>query len=285
MPDYYHESVNAGKQTATEKSGECISVISAQDGYKYIVVVLKGHLEDVDRDGVKENTSMTDAKRMLDWAYKNIRYRVVVAPSQVVAVIDVVAGKGTDVVKLVPEKEGSALVPANATPASVLYEVIPSSAPEKLRAPVKQGEIIARAKVYYAGQVLSEVNLVAQETVKLSFFGLIATGISAIMTSTFFILVIGVAALAALGYFALLLKKYLVDTGILTSKTPVKTASAQKAPVKKAPAKNSATAKSGTPVRKPVKKPVNKKANKGFDLKMPQIDLSKIKKLIGKYIK
>ena len=285
VPDYYHESVNAGKQTATEKSGECISVISAQDGYKYIVVVLKGHLEDVDRDGVKENTSMTDAKRMLDWAYKNIRYRVVVAPSQVVAVIDVVAGKGTDVVKLVPEKEGSALVPANATPASVLYEVIPSSAPEKLRAPVKQGEIIARAKVYYAGQVLSEVNLVAQETVKLSFFGLIATGISAIMTSTFFILVIGVAALAALGYFALLLKKYLVDTGILTSKTPVKTASAQKAPVKKAPAKNSATAKGGAPARKPVKKPANKKTNKGFDFKMPQIDLSKIKKLIGKYIK
>ena len=55
--------------------------------------------------------------------------------------------------------------------------------------------------------------------------------------------------------------------------------------IKKAPAKNSATAKGGAPARKPVKKPVNKKTNKGFDLKMPEIDLSKIKKLIGKYIK
>ena len=291
VPDYYHESVNAGKQSSTAEGGECISIVSAQDGYTYIVVVLKGHLEDVDRDGVKENTAMTDAKRMLDWTYKNIRYRVVVSPSQVVAVIDVVAGKGTDVVKLVPEKEGSALVPSNATPASVLYEVIPTSAPEKLRAPVKQGEVIARAKVYYAGQILSEVNLVAQETVKLSFFGLIATGISAIMTSTFFILVIGIAALAALGYFAILLKKYLVDTGIITSAGPLKLPS-----VKKAPAKNSAArpvAKNGasrqktqnTASRPAAKKSVNSTAKKGSDFKMPEIDLSKIKKIIGKYIK
>ncbi len=293
VPDYYHESVNAGKQTSTEKAGECISVISAQDGYTYIVVVLKGHLEDVDRDGVNENTAMTDAKKMLDWTYKNIRYRVVVSPSQVVAVIDVVAGKGTDVVKLVPEKEGSALVPANATPASVLYEVIPTSAPEKLRAPVKQGEVIAKAKVYYAGQVLSEVNLVAQETVKLSFFGLIATGISAIMTSTFFILVVGIAALAALGYFALLLKKYLIDTGVLTSKTPVKSAaqkpSAKKPAAKSAPVKRAPTGKTpqrnGAASKAGAKSAPKKPSSKGIDFKMPEIDLSKIKKTIGKYIK
>lgn len=272
IPDYYHESINAGKQTSTEKAGECITVISAQDGYTYIVVVLKGHLADVDRDGVNENTAMTDAKRMLDWTYKNIRYRVVVSPAQVVAMIDVVAGKGTDVVKLVPEKEGSALVPANATPASVLYEVISTSVPEKLRAPVKQGEVIAKAKVYYAGQVLSEVNLVAQETVKLSFFGLIATGISAIMTSTFFILVVGVAAVLALGYFALLLKKYLVDTGKITEKSTNKHASAKAAPAKKVPSKNGA------------KKPTPKPQSKGFDFSIPEIDLVKIKKTIGKYL-
>ena len=278
VPDYYHESINAGKQTSTEKAGECITVVSAQDGYTYIVVVLKGHLEDVDRDGVNENTAMTDAKRMLDWTYKNIRYRVVVSPSQVVAMIDVVAGKGTDVVKLVPEKESSALVPSNATPASVLYEVIPTSAPEKLRAPVKQGEVIAKAKVYYAGQVLSEVNLVAQEPVKLSFFGLIATGISAIMTSGFFIAVVGIAALCALGYFALLLKKYLVDTGVITSTAQSKAAPSGKSPVKKAAVRNTAS-KPGA------KKPVKKTSSKGIDFKNIENAVSKLKKTIGKYIK
>lgn len=278
IPDYYHESIDAGKQTSTEDAGECITVVSNQDGYSYLVVVMKGHLEDVDRDGVNENTALTDAKRMLDWTYKNIRYRVVVSPSQVVAMIDVVAGKGTDAVKLVPEKEGSALVPSNATPASVLYEIIDSSAPEKLRAPVKQGEVIAKAKVYYAGQVLSEVNLVAQEDVRLSFFGLIGSGISAIMTSTFFIIVIGIAAACAIGYFALLLKKYLIDTGKLTATSTGKV-SAAKAPESKQPVKKAASSSNQK------KRPASKGKGKSFNIELPQIALTKIKKIISKYTK
>lgn len=270
ISDYYHESVNAGKQTSTEEAGECISVVSSQDGYSYLVVVLKGHLEDIDKDGVNENTALTDAKKMLDWTYQNIKYRVVVSPSQVVAMIDVVAGKGTDVVKLVPEKESSSLVPSNATPASVLYEIIDSSAPEKLRAPVKQGEVIAKAKVYYAGQVLSEVNLVAQEDVKLSFFGLIASGISAIMTSSLFIVVIGVAAILSIGYFVFLLKKYLIDTGKLISKSAGKTS---------APVKNTSAAKTSA------KKSTSSEKSKGLNIELPKIDFTKIKKTNSKYTK
>ena len=271
ISDYYLASVNAGKQTSTEKAGECAAVIASQDGYTYLSIVMKGKLEDIDRDGVKENTALTDSKRMLSWAYDNIRYRVVVSPSQVVAVIDVTAGKGTDKVKLVPEKEISALVPSNATPASVLYEIVEGSASQKLRAPVKQGEMIAKAKVYYAGQVLSEVNLVAQENVKLSLFGLIANGISIVMKSSFFIFVVGVAAVLALCYFALLLKKYLVDTGKITEKapqkvpqkkvaSPVKKTPGNKAPVKKAPSKNT-QGKIQIP-----------------DIKLPKIDISRFKK-------
>ena len=270
ISDYYLSAVNAGKQTSTEKAGECAAVIASQDGYTYLSIVMKGRLEDIDRDGVKENTALTDSKRMLSWAYDNIRYRVVVSPSQVVAVIDVTAGKGTDKVKLVPEKEISSLVPSNATPASVLYEIVEGSAPEKLRAPVKKGDVIAKAKVYYAGQVLTEVNLVAEEGVKLSFFGLIASGISAVMKSFFFIFVIGVATLLALCYFALLLKKYLIDSGVLTEKAPskvtAKNASQQKksaAPVKKTPSKKQLSGKNK--IQLP-------------DIKLPKIDLSKFKK-------
>ena len=269
ISDYYLSAVNAGKQTTTAKAGECAAVVASQDGYTYLSVVMKGRLEDIDRDGVKENTALTDSKKMLSWAYDNIRYRVVVSPSQVVAMIDVTAGKGTDKVKLVPEKELSALVPSNATPASVLYEIVEGSAPEKLRAPIKKGEVIAKAKVYYAGQVLSEVNLVAEEDVKLSFFGLIASGISFVMKSSFFIFVVGVAALLALFYFAILLKKYLIDTGKLTEKSSGKAKNAKSAAsVRKAPSAQSKKTK-GKPAESKIQLP---------DIKMPKIDLSRFKK-------
>lgn len=248
VADYYHASVNAGKQTATDGAGECIAVISNQDGYTYLTIVMNGHLEDIDSDGVQENTAMTDAKRMLDWIYKNIRYRVVVSPSQVVATIDVVAGSNSDTVKLVPEKEASALVPSNATPASVLYEIVEGSAPAKLQAPIKQGEVIAKAKVYYAGQELSEINLVAQEDIGLSFFGLIASKVSAIMSSTFFIVFVGFAALGCLIYLLSLVKKYFLDGNEkaeeikkeLLEKMPIKKAPSKKAPVKKTSAQRPA---------------------------------------------
>ncbi len=210
IADYYHASVNAGKYTSTSKAGECIAVVSNQDGYSYLSVVMNGKLEDIDKDGVKENTSMTDTKKMLDWIYKNIRYRVVVSPSQIVAVMNVTAGANADDVKLVPEKELSALVPSNATPASVLYEIVEGSAPQKLRAPVKQGEILAKAKVYYAGQELAEVNLVAQQDVRLSFFGLIFSKISAIMSSGIFIALVGIAAAVCIAYLVIMLKNFLM---------------------------------------------------------------------------
>ncbi len=211
ISDYYFASVTAGKQTSTDKAGECVAAISSQDGYNYLTIVMKGSFKDTDRDGVLENTALVDAKRMLTWTYKNIRYRVVVSPAQVVAQINVVAGKNSDIVKLVPEKEQSSLVPANATPASVYYEIVEGSAPEKLRAPVKKGEVIAKAKLYYSGEELGEVNLVAQDAVKLSFFGFVASKVSALMGSMFFILLVGLGAVGSLAYFLLLAKKYFLD--------------------------------------------------------------------------
>ena len=209
ISDYYHSSVTGGKQTSTEKAGECIAVVSNKDGYSYLTIVMGGRLEDVDKDTVDENTCMTDAKKMLQWVYNNIRYRVIVSTDLVVSVVDVVAGRGTDKINLVPEKEESALVPAKATPASVSYEIIEGTVAEKLRAPIKAGEVLGKAKFLYAGQELITVNLVAQKDVSLSVLGLIMAAITAVMTSTFFIALVLIAALIAVGYFVYLLLQYI----------------------------------------------------------------------------
>lgn len=200
ISDYYHSSVTGGKQTMTDRAGECIAVVSSKDGYSYLTIVLGGKLTDVDKDGVDENTCMTDAKKMLNWVYENIRYRVVASPTQPVALIEVVAGKGTDKLRLVPEKETSALVPSNATTASVLFEVVEGTVPEKIKAPVKAGDIIGQANVLYAGQILAKINIVAANDVSLSFTGLVMNGIKNIMTSWAFIALLILLTLGCLGY-------------------------------------------------------------------------------------
>jgi len=206
IADYYHSSVTGGKQTSTDLAGECIAVISNADGYSYLTVVMGGEMTDIDGDYYDENTSMTDTKMMLDWIYENIRYKVIATADQTIGVVDVVAGQGTEKLRLVPEKETSALVPSMVTPASVMFETVEK--PENLIAPIKAGDVIAKANVYFAGRRLATVNLVAADTIKLSFAGLVISAAKKIIGSTFFMVLTLIFALVALFKFLLDLKDF-----------------------------------------------------------------------------
>lgn len=193
VEDYYHSAVIAGKHTSTELAGECMAAVSNADGYSYLTVVMGGEYVDIDDDGYDENTSMTDTQLMLDWVYENIRFKVIAVPEQTVATVDIIAGKDGEKLVLVPEKETSALVPMAATPASVMFEFV-GGLPESIVAPIKEGEIIGQANIYYAGHKLSTINVVAKEGVKLSFGGLILTGVKAVVGSVFFMVLTFLAA-------------------------------------------------------------------------------------------
>ena len=249
IADYYHQAVTGGKYTATEKAGECAAVVTNMDGYSYIAVTLGGKLKDVDSDGVKENSCFTDIKRMLNWVYENIRYRVIASPEQSAAVVSVKAGKDTDKVRLVPEKETSALVPSNVTPASVMLEVVRESVKKDITAPVEAGEVLGQAKVYYAGTELATINLVAAQTVERSFGGFIMSKLSDLVGSTGFMVLTILLFLAAAGYLGLIMSRFYGWDKKLVAVMAEKNGGAkktapQKAPQKKAPAKRPTSSKS-----------------------------------------
>lgn len=197
---YYHSSITGGKQTSTDKAGECIAAVSSQDGYSYLTVVMGGEYKDIDSDGSEENTAVTDAKKLVAWVYDNIRFRVVATANQTVTIIDVIAGKNADTLRLVPEKETSALVPAGATSDSVLIEPVKETLPQKLSAPIKAGDVICQAKIFYAEGEIATINLVAANDVKLSVFRLAMTGVKAVLTSTWFIILEVVALCGVIVY-------------------------------------------------------------------------------------
>ena len=207
IPDYYHASVTGGKQTSTDKAGECIAVVSSQDGYSYLTVVMGGKLKDVDKDTVDENTCMTDARRLLSWVYENIRFRVVATANQTVTTVPVIAGRSTDTLRLVPAKETSALVPAGGTSDSVLIEPIADTLPKSVTAPIKAGDVICKARVCYAGQEIITIDLVAANDVSLSVFRLIMTGVRRVTTSKPFIAAEFIAFAAVVAHIVLQFKK------------------------------------------------------------------------------
>ena len=251
IADYYHQSVTGGKYTATEKAGECAAVVTNMDGYSYIAVTLGGKLKDIDSDGVKENSCFTDIKKMLNWVYENIRYRVIASPDQSIAVVSVRAGKDTDKVRLVPEKETSALVPSNVTPASVMFEIVEDSVKKDITAPVQAGEVLGQAKVYYAGIELQTVNLVAAQTVERSFTGLIMSKLSDLVGSTAFMMLTILLFLAAAGYLAFIMSKFYGWDKKIAKAVAAKNTQPEKSPQKKATVKRPASAKPVTKKQSP----------------------------------
>ena len=244
IADYYHQSVTGGKYTATEKAGECAAIVTNMDGYSYLAVTLGGKLSDIDSDGVKENSCFTDIKRMLNWVYDNIRYRVIASSEQSIAAVSVKAGKDTDKVRLVPEKEISALVPSNVTPASVMFEIVEDSVKKSITAPVEAGEVLGQAKVYYAGIELCTINLVAAQTVERSFTGLIMATLSDIVGSTAFLVLTILSFLAAAAYLVMIMSKFygwdkkIENMAAIKKAQPNKKTSAKSSTAKKQPPKN-----------------------------------------------
>ena len=202
---------------------------------------------------------------MLNWVYENIRYRVIASQDQTVAVVKVKAGKDTDKVRLVPEKEISALVPASVTPASVMFEIVENSVENDITAPVKLGEVMGQAKIYYASTELATINLVAAQDVERSFTGYIMSKISALVGSTVFMILTILLFLASVAYLVMMMSKfYGWDKKLLAAKSAVgtnaksvpgkkpaqKKAPQKKAPTKKMPAKKAPVKKMQTPIKK-----------------------------------
>lgn len=175
ISDYYCKYVKGGKTGSTSTAGKCVVSTASKDGYNYIAVALDSPFYDVDNDGYDENCAFLDSKEMFEWAFKNIELVAISDTTQIVGQVPVKYAKTTDFVTLSPGETVYSLVPAGTDSGSLLVEPVEGTMPEFVKAPVKKGEVICRAKVLYAGNVIKEIDLVASMDVKRGFFATIGT--------------------------------------------------------------------------------------------------------------
>ncbi len=205
IPDYYSKSVKGGKSGYTEAgSCNCVSLAS-KDGYNYICVVMDAPMTDFDSDETVENMSFVNSKKLYDWAFENIKLRVVANTSTYVGEVAVRLSDDFDYVSLVPVENVSALVPSGVSAESVLIEPISELTVDKVDAPVKKGDILGRAAIKYAGATVAEVDLVAAFDVDISPAKFILDKFLSIIKSPafiilFFILLIVILPLGYISY-------------------------------------------------------------------------------------
>lgn len=184
--DYYCKYVKGGKTGSTSVAGRCVVSTASKDGYNYIGVCLNSIFRDVDHDGVEENGAFLDSKAMYEWAFSNIKLVAISDPDRVVADVPLKYARSTDHLNLSPEEAVYSLVPVGTDSGSLLVEPIRETVPEFVKAPVKKGDVICRGRVLYAGNVIKEINLVASNDAKRSFFAMIGSVLKSLFSSWIF---------------------------------------------------------------------------------------------------
>lgn len=203
---YYLKYAQGVKTGTTSNAGHCIVSTASKDGYNYLAIIMGAPEKDVTGDGHPDNCAFLECKKIFQWAFDNIRLTKVADPAQIATVVDVKLSWNVDHVRLVPEKEVTALVPVGNDETSVLLQVIPEETPKEVKAPIKKGDVLGKARILYAEDEIATVNLVAAEDVHMSVLLFILDGVKNIFKSTLFQIVFALIVLILAVYIGMIIR-------------------------------------------------------------------------------
>ncbi len=186
---YYFYEGAIGLKTGTEdKAGCCLISSATKNGYTYISIAMQGNDQYV-ADGERRNTAFLMCRYMLRWAFSNVEMKVLADSSYNIGEVAVKYGRGSDYVAVVPKNDVTAIAhnDINMDDLSVEYA---EDFPERVDAPVKQGDVIGKAKLVYNGVNIAEVTLVAQTDVKKNYLWAMFNWLEKLMSSKLFIIIV-----------------------------------------------------------------------------------------------
>ena len=161
---YLYTAATGIKTGHTSVAGNCLVSSAEKDGASYICVVLKAP----NTDGI--NYSFADTITLFDWGFDNFKMQTISDIDEIMATKEVRwAKKGAQAI-LTAKEPLNALLPRGYSQDKLLKTL---NEPEKITAPVKEGETVGSITYSYDGRVLGEVELINKKAVKRSFFKMI----------------------------------------------------------------------------------------------------------------
>lgn len=195
--DYYFEFAHGIKTGTTDEAGRCLISTALKDDVSYICIAYNAPCYDEDGYELDTNYAILESKKLYQWAYKNVTMRTVLGVSDKVASINVNYGEGADKVTLVPEYAYSTMLASNIKDDDI---VITAKCQDVIDAPVAKGTVLGTATVTYNGEELTKVNLIAEKTVEKSDWLYFLAVAKNVVTSTIFLVIVGVIALLFVTY-------------------------------------------------------------------------------------
>jgi len=163
---HYKEGTSGMNAGMTNEAGYTLATVYNNDGQTNIVIIVGGKVDSWDYQYFKE------AAKLLDDTAQSFEYRKIVSRNEPVFDMKVLYGTDADHVLLATESEVKALLPKDALDSDITWDFTVVS--EECMAPVKKGTQMGSYNVYYKGELVSTVPLVAQGNIKRDGFSYLA---------------------------------------------------------------------------------------------------------------
>lgn len=188
--DYVRDDITGMSSGATNEGGCAVVATASCEGADYICIVTGAVATD------KRIGSYTTAAMLLDWAYENYGYTVLVSDIEAVCELPVALSAQADGVAVMPEKTIEAYLPEDFRTEYDLEKIIRLDS-ERLTAPVSSGARVGSMTLMSGGKVLGEVTLVTRAGVARSEFLYILSLVTSFFTSRAFFIIAAAVALCA----------------------------------------------------------------------------------------
>ena len=193
---YYYQYASGVKTGYTDEAGRCLVSTASKNGYNYICVLMKSPV--YNEKGGRVRLEFGDSMKLYDWAFDNFEYKTVVEADAPVAEAPVELCWDHDFVPLALEGGLSAIMPKDADRSTVQIKTLPYK--ESYDAPIKKGDILGTAEIYYAGELLGTVNLVAGASRESNAVLVFWRWLSGIFTSTAFKIILAIIVCIIVGF-------------------------------------------------------------------------------------
>ena len=174
---------NGIKTGHTSDAGYCFVGSAIKNDLDLIAVVFKSP---------NYNQSFIDTKALFEYAYANHRMRIVIKGDEIASTCKVRWSLGKDHLVLVTKKDVKALLPRDTYTAELLKSEFLLD--KKITAPIKEGDVLGKAKFYYDGELVAESDLYASRSVSRN----IVKQILSYMLNIWFISALGVVVVMIL---------------------------------------------------------------------------------------
>lgn len=193
--DYYYVYATGVKNATSPLAGRCLISTAVYDGYSYMCIGLHAPYDESKEEN--EQYCMLEAADMYRWAFLNLSFVTPVTKDTPVCEQKIDHAWDTKSILLVPQSDCNVILPQGYSKGDI--RISPDNT-DAVSAPIKKGDIITTATVYYKNEPFTQINLVANEDIGVSPILYTTDAIRGVLTSPWFLMAVGLVVILFIIY-------------------------------------------------------------------------------------